>query len=202
MAALSDGAYHLFTFNEIGLKDKKLRFIKSSQPKSVQNLHKFSMTFSDDDPLGGYVYDYATSALLPYYDYSIDGKDVSDYGVRILAGTYEEIIKMPDVKEKLRRNLKILSGQYYDDGGEVTYKTRTVSLKCLMRSRSLAEFWQNRNALLYDLTRPGSHILNVANINKEIPFYYKSCDVDSFHPDGGKVWFEFTLNVEFYKGVI
>lgn len=200
MQTLSDGAFHTFMFNTIGLT-KNLRLVKCSEVKTVQDMHKFSLTFSDDNPFDEYEYYGPTSALLPYYDYFIDDKDVSDYGIRILQGTYDDIIRQPDVKENLKRNIQSVSGQYYD-GKNVTYKTRTVGLKCLMRTRSLTEFWQNRNALLYDLIRPGARILKVASIDKEIPFYYKSCSVDAFHPDEGKVWFEFTLNVEFFNGVI
>lgn len=198
--ALSDGAYHLFGFDEIGLT-KRLRLVKTGNIHSVQNLHKFSLTFSDDAPLEDYDYYGPTSALLPYYDYMIDDRDVSDYGVRVLDGTLDEIKKQPDVKENLKRNISKVPGVQYD-GEVVRYKTRTVGIKCLMRCRSYSEFWQNRNALLYDLTRPGARTLKVAALDKEIPFYYKKCSVDSFHPDGGKVWFKFTIDVEFFKGVL
>ena len=200
MQALSYGAYHTFRFDEIGLTSR-LRMVKTNNVSSIQNLHKFSVTFCDNEPLKDYEYYGPTSALVPLYDYMIDGKDVSDYGIRILRGTYDAIVKQPDVKENLKTNIQSVSGQSYD-GENVTYKTRTVALNCLMRTRSLDEFWQNRNALLYDLIRPDARTLKVARLGKEIPFYYKSCNVKSFHPDGGNVWFEFTLNVEFFQGVI
>lgn len=200
MRALSDGAYHLFGFVEIGL-EIKLRLSNSGKVKSTGNLHAFTLTFIDDSPLEGYDYDGPTTALIPRYDYLVDGRDISDYGVRVLQGTFGEIIKQPDVKENLKINMNHLSGQSYD-GKNVTYKSRTVALKCFMRGRDLMEFWRNWKAFLYDLTRPDSRILKVTMLNKDIPFYYKNCSVDSFHPDKGKIWFEFTLNVEFYKGVI
>ena len=198
--ALSDGAYHRFELIEIGFT-KRLRLVKCGNVKSTGDLHSFSLTFSDDFPLERYEYCKPTSALVPYYDYLIDGKDVSDYGLRVLQGTLDEIIKTPDVKENLKVNLNNMSGQIYD-GEAVTYKSRTVGLRFLMRARSLREFWQNWNALLYDLVRPDARVLGVSSLNKEIPFYYKDCSVSSFYVDNGRVWFEFTLSVEFFNGVI
>lgn len=197
---LSDGAYHTFTFNEIGIT-KTLRLVKCGNVKSIQELHKFSLTFCDDNPMIGYEYEPANSDVIPMYDYAIDGKDISEYGIRILRGTIDSITKAPDVKENLTINLQSVNGQSYD-GEKVVYKSKSVDLYCLMRARSLEEFWSNRNALLYDLIQPGSRTLRVAAIGKEIPFYYKSCSVQSFYPDDGKAWFEFTLSIEFFEGVI
>ena len=197
---LSDGAYHVFKMNEIGLI-KKLRLVRCGEVKSVQKIHKFSLTFSDDFPLEGYEYYGPTAAFTPRYDFSIDGKDISDYGIRMEKGTYENIVQHPDVKENLKVNISTLHGVGYD-AENVTYKSRTVGLNCFMRGRSHMEFWRNWNALLYDLTRPDARVLHVSRFDKDIPFFYKSCNVQTFFPDPDKVWFEFTLNVEFFKGVI
>ena len=197
---LSNGAYHTFTFNEIGIT-KTLRLVKCGNVRSIQELHKFSLTFCDDNPMVGYEYESASSDIIPMYDYAIDSKDLSEYGIRILQGTLDSIKKAPDVKENLKVNIQSVNGQHYD-GEKVVYKSKSVDLYCLMRARSLDEFWRNRNALLHDLIQPGSRTLSVAAINKEIPFYYKSCSVQSFYPDDGKAWFEFTLSIEFFEGVI
>ncbi len=200
ITAISDGAYHLYSFSEISLT-KRLRLVKCGNVKTIQQLHHFSLTFCDDNPMEGYEYEPAASILQPLYDYAIDGKDLSEYGIRILQGTYDSIVKMPDVKENLKVNLSSLNGQSYD-GENVVYKSKSVNLNCLMRAGSIEEFWRNRNALLYDLIQPGARTLTVANLSKDIPFYYKSCRPQCFYPDEGKVWFEFVLTVEFFEGVI
>lgn len=205
--SISDGAYHLFNLAEIGLK-KRLRLVKCGDVKSTRDMHSFSLTFSDDFPLEDYEPYGPVSGLMPRYDYMIDGKDISCYGIRMLDGTLDSIVRQPDVKENLKVSLSHMSGVMYDGegvdlpNGNVTFKSKTVSLRCFMRGRSLKEFWHNWNTLLYDLTKPNERMLSVKSLNKDIPFFYKDCSVDAFFPDHDKVWLEFTLNVEFFKGVI
>lgn len=200
LAALSDEAYHTFNFAAIGLT-KELRLTQVGELKSIQDLASFSLTFSDDEPMKGYAYMAPSSSVKQLGDFLLDGKDFAQYGVRMLEGTMDSIKTMPDVKENLSRNISISIGQEYD-GEVVVYKTRTAELRCFMRAANAAEFWRNRNALLYDLTKTGERTLTVTELGKQIPCYYKGCSVTSFHPDNGKYWFEFTLSLEFFKGVI
>ena len=197
---LSDGSYHSFNFAEIGLT-KELRLKSCGSLKSIQELGTFTLTFSDDDPMKGYQYSAPSSAWDQLGDYLIDGKDVAVYGIRMLRGTKDAIMRSPDVKENLLRNVSVKAGVIYD-GKNVTYKSRTVQLQCLMRAKDSAEFWRNRNALFYDLIQKGERTLTVSSIGKDIPCFYKGCSVKCFYPDNGKFWFEFTLSLEFFKGVI
>lgn len=198
IAAISDGAYHSFQFAGIGLT-KSFRIVSCGGLNTIGGLTSFSITLSDDEPMKDYVYAAPASDISAKGDYLIDGTDVAAYGVRMLQGTLDSVTEAPAVKENLKRNSTVSAGVYYD-GEKVTFKSRTAQLRCFMRAKSLTEFWQNRNALLYNLTQPNGRTLKVTELGAEIPFYYKSCSVDSFHPDASKVWFEFTLNVEFYKG--
>lgn len=198
--AISDGAYHTFNFASIGLT-KDLRLVNSGSFKSVEDLSAFSLVFSDDSPLADYTYMAPSSALQPIGDYLLDGIDVASYGIRVLRGTLDSIKKSPAVKENLKRDISVRTGVIYD-GENVTYKSKTASIKCLMRARNAEEFWRNRNALLFNLTKPEQRVLTVTELGKEIPCFYKGCSVDCFFPDNGKYWFEFTLSLEFFKGVI
>lgn len=198
--ALSDGSYHNFNFKEIGLS-KRLRLKKSSNLKSILGLGSFSLTFSDDDPSDGLVYENPSSDIAKLGDYLLDSVDFAHYGIRMLNGTLDSILQRAEVKENLKRNISVISGVIYDDS-EVRYKSRTAQLRCFMRASSASEFWRNRNALLHDLTKVGERTLTVSMIGKQIPCYYKKCDVKCFFPDRGKFWFEFTLSLEFFKGVI
>ena len=200
IAALSDGAYHTFNFAAIGLT-KDLRLVSVGDMQSIQDLSSFSLTFSDDNPMKGYAYVAPASSVRPLGDYLLDGVDFAQYGVRMLEGTIDSIKSKPDVKENLSRDISISIGLEYD-GRSVVYKSRTAQLKCFMRAADAEEFWRNRNALLYDLTKTGERILTVTELGKEIPCYYNGCSVECFHPDKGKFWFEFTLSLEFFKGVI
>lgn len=200
IAALSDGAYHLFNFAAIGLK-KSLRLVSCGNLKTIGSLSSFTLTFSDDDPMKDYTYVVPSSRVDMLGDYLLDGIDFAVYGIRMLQGTMDSIKRRPDIKENLKRNISVKDGVIYD-GENVVYKSRTAQLRCFMRAANAVEFWRNRNALLYDLTKPGERILTVSELDKNIPCFYKGCSVSCFFPDSGKFWFEFTLSLEFFKGVI
>lgn len=198
--ALSDGAYHAFNFVEIGLT-KELRLKSCGDLGSIQDLGSFSLTFSDDEPMKNYSYSAPSSKWEQLGDYLLDGIDFANYGIRMLRGTMDSIRQRPDVKENLKRDISTKSGVVYD-GEKVTYKSKTAQLRCLMRAANSQEFWRNRNALVYDLTKPGKRTFTVSELDKNIPCFYNGCTVHCFFPDNGKFWFEFTLNLEFFKGVI
>lgn len=209
--ALTDGAYHSFNFDKIGLT-KELRLKSCGEINSVQGLGSFQLTFSDDQPMSGYSYNAPESKLEPFGDYFLDGVDFASYGIRMLRGTMDSVLKSPNVKENLKTDISVVPGITYDGKfmiGEnpipnknVTFQSKEVQLRCLMRASGSEEFWNNRNALVYDLTKAGERILNVTKIHKEIPCFYKDCSVSCFYPDNGKFWFEFNLCLEFFKGVI
>ena len=198
--ALSDGSYHTFNFVEIGLT-KELRLKSCGDLSSIQDLGSFSLTFSDDEPMKDYSYSVPSSKWEQLGDYLLDGIDFANYGIRMLRGTIDSIRQRPDVKENLKRDVSTKVGLIYD-GESVVYKSRTAQLRCLMRASNATEFWRNRNALVYDLTKKGERVFTVTELGKEIPCYYKGCSVQCFFPDNGKFWFEFTLSLEFFKGVI
>lgn len=200
ISSITGMSYHSFHFANIGLI-KSLRLVSCGNIKSVNGLSVFKLTFSDDDPMNDYSYDAPSSSIEKYGDYFLDGVDLANYGIRVLLGSIDSINKAPDVKENLRRDISVVNGIIYDDN-VVTFKSKTAQIKCLMRAVDAHEFWRNRNALLYDLTRPGERTFTVAELGKDIPCFYKSCSVRCFFPDRGKFWFEFTLSLEFFKGVI
>ena len=192
--SLSGNAYHDFNFTEIG-KTYTLRLVSQPDMSQKHTLSAFSLRFADDFPLPGYSYLAPQSNIVPQRDYEIDGIDLSNYGVYILRGSDTEILKFPAVKKNLLQNIKVKNGAVYD-GMSVTFQTKEVKLNCLMRAASLAEFWRNYNAFLYDLTRPKERILHVNSTGYEYPCFYKNCTVSHFKPFG-KIWFEFNLTLIF-----
>lgn len=138
------------------------------------------------------------------------------YGIRILEGSLDSIAAYPSVKENLLVDIPSYKGVVYDDS-LVKFATRTALLKCHMKAESLEAFWRNRDAFLYDITAPraydssienddicslGKKTLYVTPLGKGVDFFYKDCSVGSFFCDAGAVWFDFTLSLEFFKGVI
>lgn len=193
---LSDKAYH--TFYSATLRRKfRLRLVSHPNLEWATRLGFTTLKFADDFPLDGYTYQPPVSSIAPYGDYSLDDKRLTDYGVRVLQGSLASIDKSPEVKKNLLRNIGTQSGAIYDDA-RVTYKSKEVTINCLMRADSIEEFWRNHDALLYDLVRPDERRLFVDARGVEYPCHYKSCKTTEFYNDG-EVWWKFSLTLVFTR---
>lgn len=195
---LSRGAYHIFSCEEIG-RTYRLRLTQQPNMKSARILGQATLKFADDFPLEGYTYLAPDSGMADDGSYTVDELPITSYGVRVLKGTYDEVVKASAVKPNLLRNISVLPGADYDGAGSVTYKSKDVKLQCLLRAESLDRLWRNYDALLYDLIRPGERLLGVDALKQEFPFYYKSCQVTKFCPTG-RIWMQFVLTITFTHG--
>lgn len=192
---LSDGAYHTFSCSEIG-RTYRLRLTQQPNLKAIKLLGTATLKFSDDFPLDGYTYQAPYSRSVIYSgEYTFDGLPFTSYGVRLLKGSYDEIVRSAAVKLNLLRNIGTQTGATYD-AKQVTYKSKDVKLSCLMRADDLDELWRNYDAFLYDLIRPNEHTLWVDELEREFLFHYKSCQVTKFCPTD-RIWLAFTLTVTF-----
>lgn len=193
---LSDGAYHEFEFRAIG-RTRKLRLVSVSVSSLLRDLALLTMKFADDFPLDGYEYAEPLSTIAEDDSYAIDGKPTTAYNVRILSGTLAEVTRTPEVKTNMLRNIGTVAGAIYDPE-TVTYKSKDVKVYCLMTAEDTDTLWRNRDALLYDLTRPGERALWVDSLEQSFPFYYKSCAVSEFYCES-KIWLRFTLTLTFTR---
>lgn len=198
MNVLADRGYHDFNCASIGRRFT-LRLTQMPNLDGYKSLGFVTLKLANDFPLRGYRYQDPESSILACEDYLIDGRAFTDYGCRILQGSLAEIIKMPEVKKSLIRNISNQPGAEYDDNAKITLKSKDVKLKCLMRATNLAELWRNYDALLFDLIRPDERMLEVSELEQTFPCYYKSASVTQFNPDG-KIWLEFTLTLTFTHG--
>lgn len=207
VAYLKSSVYHTFTFNSLGGRTYTLRLLSYASLDYAAKLCFLAVKFADDTPLPEYEYLAPVSSIESLDEYKIDGKRLTDYGVRVLQGSLSEILKHGNIKEAMKRDIKVLNGVIYDAGAVPKYKSRDVRLKCLMRAATISELWQNWDALLYDLTKPNEHLLYSEVVAYTPPgqqiveppgfyFYYKSCQVTSFYPTD-KIWLEFTLTLCF-----
>lgn len=101
------------------------------------------------------------------------------------------------MKKNMLRNIKTKTGVIYD-GKQVFYQAKDVKLTILMRADNVEQLWRNYDALLFDLIQPEERKLWVKELEQEFPFYYKSCSVSEFFPDG-RVWLKFTLTISFTR---
>lgn len=192
---LSDEVYH--TFNCVYIqRSYRLRLVSVPNLANARLLGTTTLRLADDFPLPGYTYTAPSSRIATVTDYTIDDVPFTDYGVRVLQGTLDEVLRTPNVKPLLLRNISSLSGALYDSDGSVTFKSKDVKLFCLLRAETLAELWRNYDALLYDLIRPNERTLRVDELDHDFPFHYKSCVVTAFYPCD-KIWLQFTLTVTF-----
>ena len=193
---LSDKAYHVFDCVEIGRKFT-LRLTQMWSLDAVKILGFVTLKFADDFPpefSDGKAY-IPTPGGVESDEYTLDNRNFTDYGVRVLQGSLNEILKQPQVKPTLLRNINSLPGAIYD-GKTVTYKSKEVKLTCLARANSLEVLWHNLDCLLYAMTRPGERMLGVNAIEDEFPCYYKQCTVSEFYADDNP-WLKFTLTFVF-----
>ena len=192
---ISDKAYHTFEFRTLG-KEYKLRLVSQTNLNGLYGLELFTLQFANDYPISKeYVYAAPQSNIPPISGYEIDGIDLSNYGIFILQGTLDEILKSPAVKKKLITNLSQHNGANHM-GRLVSFQSKEVRLKCLMRAGSITEFWRNYDALIHNLIKPNERILFVDNTSYEYSCYYKNSTVTEFYPTG-KIWFKFSLNLVF-----
>lgn len=197
LSTVCNGAYHTWNFAEAG-RTLKLRVTSFPDLDSLLSLGTFSVKVSDDFPLDGYDY-LAPSSQMGYANtgFKLDNVDLASYGIRVTQGTLDSFRKPSDIKENMLRNIDTVAGAIYD-GKTVTKKSRTASIKCLMRAGSNAELWRNYDALLYNLSKPNERKLAVKTLGGTFPCYYSDMSVSEFVPvlsDGLPAWLEFTLKL-------
>lgn len=204
--------------------EKQLRLESLSSLKYAKSFSILTVKLScDNDPLEGYSRVAPVSGLCPTdNDFKLDGTPFSDYGVRVLLGTHEGILKPGAVKQSLVRSMATSSGSEYDqnpllwDGSKwvrsesvdtVRYGAYQVTVNCGIVAPNTSTFWRNYKALLYDLIHEDSTAadaltkcrreLYIGAIGKSLKCYYKSQSVKEFRIlSGNRVWAKFNITLE------
>ena len=210
---LSDGSYHVFEFREIA-RTYKLRLSQNSALSSKVFLGQFTLSFGDDFPPIRFedsltsedlaaqfpsvlnVQPYSSS-VIGEIGYSLDGIAFGRFGVHILDGTYQNILRTPNVRENLKVSVKDRSGVGYDDE-DVLYKTKDVQMKLLIRANNITDFWHRWDSFFTALIQPDTRVLYSEEIIEEYECFYKSNSVSKFDIlTNGRVWCEFTVTLTF-----
>lgn len=230
-----------YNFTDIG-RTLSLRLVSMPSIEYARDFHVMSCQFAADTPLEGYTYVAPSSDLRTRNDYKIDGTPLSDYGVRVLKGSVQNIARRPDVKPLLIRNISNAQGATYDENpvindtnnelgneyvtigntyngitgtwkrstikGTTTYKERNIVLNCILYADTIAEAWQNYDALLYDLTKvnpnasdvtlAGARTLRIRTFEEDVNCYYKSQSVTDFSLSGTSIWIKFNLTLALF----
>ena len=183
-----------------------LRFKNISSRNRVRTLELFTANFSLDSVSVEDWEDYANCSAettdpgveTQASGLTIDGDDISTYGIMPLKGASTAIDSPSSLKDNLIINSDTIDGILYPDT-EVVKSSRTVSIPLLLRASSKSRFWPNYLALLNTLVTPGEHILGYGGASHY--FYYQNQSVTTFHVYAdGAVWCMFNLSLMFYKG--
>ncbi len=195
IAMLTEGSYHRFHWPELGLM-KSLRLVQQSAYDYSARLATFTLKLTCDR-----VPDFdATLTCTPVRcvadtdDYTLDGVNFTNYGVRVLMGTLGELTHQPDVKPHLLRNIPTQPGAVYDGEGDVRFKVRDAKINCLARADCIEDLWRNMSCLLRDLTKPGERTIGIKVIESAVKCHYKSCSVSEFYADK-QPWLKFAVTV-------
>lgn len=173
-----------------------LRFVQQPNVAKNDSLRTFTLKFADDDPMNRTEHTrVAPVSIIPSSSaWKIDNRNLTSYGIRVLAGSVSEVQKAPAAKLNLLRNINTQSGAIYDTGG-TTRQTKDIKLSCLMRAASLTQFWNNHDTLLYDLIQPSARKLYCSDSGgTTLDCYYKSAAVSELFPED-KPWMKFTLTL-------
>lgn len=210
---LSDGAYHVFEFVELG-KAFKLRLVSNPNLSSFINLGRVTINFADDfppivpDESAEYEADEYNHQLteVPYDaapegfkqdGYMLDDIDFSRFGIYILDGTEDNLQKAPEVRENLAVKAKNVPGLKYD-GEKVFYRAKDAQLKLFIHAAGIEEFWQRWYSFFAVLLKPELRKFYKDSTLEEFECYYKGCTVTKFDIlTSGNIWCEFTLTLRF-----
>ena len=192
-----DNSYSLFYFKSIDRK-YKLRIKEFKRINGCGDLFFAQIEFLDDFPfLDNYVYNNPLSNIIENDKNKIYQNKLSDYGVIILDGTTNEILFRRKIRENLLKDASNKNGVFYDSNF-IRYENKDIIINCLMRADNLQEFWNNYDALLFDLCRNDLTPFWFGDIS--VGFYgrYKYCTVYEFITYE-KIWFKFSLKITFVK---
>lgn len=173
---LTAQTYNTFHFEELN-KTFQLRFVSVKKVKKEYTYISYDVTFASDFPLQGYTYT-APNATLPISGFTIDGIDISKYGIYLLEENQNTLLKDYEVKEHLTINSTAISGVQYAEHPNI-FKERTLELHCYI-SQPVGTFWQLYEALLYNLTKQGERVIKYSTFQHQNAIYQKANVKDVF----------------------
>lgn len=189
VSMLKDDVNHTILVEELG-KEFVLRYTASKDKLDYSKGSSIHLSLTEDTPERIAVFNEPSSTIFIKDTSKIDDIYLSHFGIVIGKNGLAELGD-DSIREDLIVKSKVVDGQSYDEQGYMSSKEKDVSIPMLMRAGSVAEFWSNRNALLYLLTDKNLHKLN------DKVFYYTKSKTNAFFIDSGIVWWDFDLDLVF-----
>ena len=213
------------TFSDVSLT-LDLRVVAMPSVDFAKVFNIISVRFACDDALDGHTPSSPSSSMDDNDLYVIDGRPLSDYGVRVLKGTISNVIRQPDIKPLLTRKSSVIDGAEYDENpvlysggswgsssshGDVTTEQRDITLRCQLVAATPSQAWHNYYALLGNLiardeneedpTLVGSRDIVIRPVGGVFRCYYKSNQVLDYCFADGETWVEFNLTLCLFEQI-
>lgn len=189
VSKLREQVYHSILVEDLG-KEFTLRYTASKDKIAYQKGNSIHVSFTEDNHERIDEFREPSSTIYIKNTNKIDDIYLSKFGIVIgkngLSGLCDNT-----VREDLIVTSNVIDGQLYDRQGYMSSEEKSTSVHMIMRASSIAEFWHNRNSLLYLLTDKSLHKLD------GMYFYYTKSKSNAFYLDENSVWWDFDLDLVF-----
>ncbi len=121
------------------------------------------------------------------------------FGLFFQRGTWSELLKLPAPKERAFHDWADEHGRDYDTASPTYFQSIQYSIKCYLKSKSLTDLQNQRDALLDILAKPEGFNLRVDALGRSFALrYINSPDFTVMNPRtiGGDIFSDFTLVLE------
>lgn len=196
---LCQQVYNTFVFQDLNYT-VPLRYFKSTFKETNEKIQTFTVDFYEDTQHFFTLDTNIVGAADVVAYVSVDHKDIGEYGISVLDGSYKSVRQMSEIKQRLTINEKSFEGQYYDYIGNLHSKEFDFTLKLLIRAQTLAQTLKNYHIFFSQLTKKYGRLFIFDDLNVGYDCYYKSMNVHSIHSDlsSGYCGIEFDLTMAVY----
>lgn len=121
------------------------------------------------------------------------------FGLFFQRGTWSELLKLPTPKERAYHDWADEHGKDYDTTSPTYFQSIQYSIKCYLKSTSLTDLQNQRDALLEILVKPEGFNLRVDALGRSFALrYISSPDFNVMNPrkQSGYMYTDFTLVLE------
>jgi len=131
--------------------------------------------------------------------FELENKDTVSFGLYFQRGTWGELLKLPVPKERAYHDWADEHGRDYDDVSPTVFQALQYNIKCYLKSNSLTDLQNQREALLEILAKPKGFNLRIDALGRSYALrYISSPDFTVLNPRtiGGDIFSDFTLVLE------
>ncbi|GIM52017.1 hypothetical protein CAPN004_10470 [Capnocytophaga cynodegmi] len=193
MMVIKESTYANFYFERIG-KTFRLRYVSMPKIECFRGIISVEVKMSNDNPFSGYIY---TSPILTTDNSNayLDGKNFSEYGIRLCYGSKEEILGKGELKLPLQVQNNLINGVKVAER-PLFLKEKVAKLKCNVHQR-LDDFFKGYNAFFYDLIQPKERLFSFEGVTYKC--VYKESKITGMLLYANSIWVDFDLSLTLWR---